>query len=246
MSGEWRTAHLEQGTGGISRRVSGHDEGRSLGRGAGDRVSGIREWGLTECRLRRVGIIQWLALVGAGLASGACDASPVATAEAAPSVDRIVFVSSATFSGAIGGVPTADQTCSDLAAAARLVGTYRAWLSDDAGRSPSVTFTPPDAPFVMISGVRVADHWADLTDGMIVNQIVIDEQGNQPATVPVVWTGTDPSGQPASSCATCRGWSAASGVVSGQVVVFDAIGTGWSASLSAPCNQLGRLYCFEQ
>ncbi len=73
--------------------------------------------------------------------AGACQDSPMAPTETAPSVDRVVFVSSATFTGGLGGVPAADQTCSDLAVAAGLVGFYRAWLSDDAGRSPSVTFT---------------------------------------------------------------------------------------------------------
>jgi hypothetical protein len=61
-------------------------------------------------------------------------------------VDRVVFVSSATFTGGLGGVRAADQTCSDLAVAAGLAGIYRAWLSDDAGRSPSVTFTRSDQP----------------------------------------------------------------------------------------------------
>ena len=180
------------------------------------------------------------------LVTGACDESPMAPTEVAPSVDRIVFVSSATFTGAIGGVPAADQACSDLAAAAGLIGTYRAWLSDDAARSPRVTFTQSDAPLVMTSGVRVADHWVDLTDGTINHPIVIDERGNQPDTVPVVWTGTDPSGERAASGATCLGWADASDGVMGQVGVFDAIGIGWSASPPTTCDQPGRLYCFQQ
>ena len=170
----------------------------------------------------------------------------MAPTETAPSPDRIVFVTSATFTGVIGGVSEADRVCTDLAAAAGLTGTYRAWSSDAAGRSPNVTFTQTADPLVMTSGVRVADHWTDLTDGTINNPIVIDERGNQPDSVPVVWTGTDPSGHPASSGATCRGWVDGSSEVSGQVGVFDAIGTGWSASHSAACDQAGRLYCFEQ
>ena len=195
---------------------------------------------------RGPGNVGFAVAVAALMMSGGCDESPVTPTEAAPSVDRVVFVSSATFTGGLGGVRAADQTCSDLAVAAGLAGIYRAWLSDDAGRSPSVTFTRSDAPFVMTSGVRVADHWADLTDGTINNPIVIDEQGHQPDTVPVVWTGTDPSGQPAGSGATCRGWTDASGGVSGQVGVFDAIGLGWSVSPTIACDQLARLYCFEQ
>ena len=191
-------------------------------------------------------LIRWLALVGVVQASGAYDGSPLALLEAAQAADRIVFVSSTTFTGAFGGVPAADLTCTDLAAAAGLVGTYRAWLSDAAGRSPSVTFTRSDVPFVMTTGVRVADGWADLTDGTINNPIVVDEQGNQPDTVPVVWTGTEPSGRPVSSGSTCGEWDAASGGVSGQVGVFDAIGTGWSASRPVACDQSARLYCFQQ
>ena len=170
----------------------------------------------------------------------------MAPTEAAASPDRIVFVTSATFTGVIGGVSAADQACTDLATTAGLTGTYRAWSSDDAGRSPGVTFTRTDAPIVMTSGVRVADHWTDLTDGTINNPIVIDERGNQPDNVPMVWTGTDPSGRQAASGATCRGWVDGSRAVSGQVGVFDAIGTGWSASHTADCDQAGRLYCFEQ
>ena len=192
------------------------------------------------------GIIGASFLVAAVLTSVACDENPVAPTEAAPVLGRIVFVTSSTFTGALGGVSGGDQACSELATSAGLTGTYRAWLSDGAGRSPSVTFTRTDAPFVMTSGVRLADHWADLTDGTINNAIVIDELGRQPDTVPVVWTGTEPSGQLASSSASCRGWSDASSGVSGEIGVFDRIGAGWSAARSAPCDQPGRLYCFEQ
>ena len=195
--------------------------------------------------LRRHRLHAWLTL-SVVLMVGACDDSPVAPTEASASVDRILFVSSATFTGAIGGVSAADQACTDLAPAAGLVGAYRAWLSDDAGRSPAGTFTRGDAPFVMTSGVRVADHWADLTDGTINNPIVIDESGNQPDMVQMVWTGTDASGQRASSGATCGGWTDGSSAVEGQAGVFDAIGNGWTASPSAACDQPGRIYCVQQ
>lgn len=185
-----------------------------------------------------------LALVLLGL--GGCGESSLAPTEPAPALGRVVFVSSTIFTGAIGGVPAADQACARLAVAAGLRGVYRAWLSDDAGVSPSVTFTQTGAPFVMTSGVRVADHWADLTDGTINNPIVVDERGRQPDTVPVVWTGTDPTGHPAPGGVSCGGWSSASLGVPGQVGTFDAIGRGWSAWRAGDCHQYGRLYCFEQ
>ncbi len=195
--------------------------------------------------LRRHRHHAWLAL-SVVLTAGACDESSVAPTETAPSANRVVFVSSMMFTGAIGGVSAADQACADLATAVGLAGSYRAWLSDAAGRLPASGFTRGDAPFVMTSGVRVADHWADLTDGTINNPIVIDERGTQPDSLPVVWTGTDPSGQPAASGANCRGWTDAASDVNGQVGVFDAIGTGWTAAPPVACDQPGRIYCFQQ
>ena len=128
--------------------------------------------------------------------------------------------------------------------AAGLPGSYRAWLSDDTGLSPSATFTTNDVPLVLTSGVRVADDWEDLTDGTINNPVVVDERGDQPTSVPVVWAGTDSSGTAAA--ATCKRWSSGSEAANGLDGVFDAVGGGWTASRVSPCNQLGRLYCGQQ
>ena len=98
----------------------------------------------------------------------------------------------------------------------------------------------------MTSGVRVADHWSDLTDGTINNPIVVDERGDQPDTVPVVWTGTTASGRPFVDAFGCDGWSDGSAGALGQIGEFDAIDYRWSASRGVGCDQLGRIYCFEQ
>jgi len=185
-------------------------------------------------------------VVALGLVFIACGENPMAPTETVPSKDRTVFVTSAIFTGAIGGVSAANRACTDLAIAAGLPGTYRAWLSDIKGLAPSLTFTRPEAPFVMTSGVRVADHWADLVDGTLNNPIVIDERGAQADSVPMVWTGTDPHGRPVASDAMCHGWMSASGDAHGQVGGFDEIGNGWSALQTNECDQPGRLYCFQQ
>ena len=182
-------------------------------------------------------------LVGVLLLS-ACGDSPTAPALADVSLGRLIFVTSEAYDAAFGGVEGGDRVCGSLAMAAGLAGSYRAWLSDDTGLSPSVTFTTNDIPLVLTSGVRVADDWEDLTDGTINNPVVVDERGDQPMSVPVVWTGTDRSGTAAA--ATCNGWSSGSEASNGLVGVFDAVGVGWTASRAAPCNQLGRLYCVQQ
>ena len=175
---------------------------------------------------------------------GGNPAAPMAAAEPAP--ERVVFVSSTVFTGDFGGAAAADGVCSALARAAGLSGAYRAWLSDDQGHSPSTRFSHTQLPFVMTSGVRVADHWSDLTDGTINNPIVVDEWGEQPGTVPIVWTGTTASGQPFGETLACDGWADGSADAAGQVGEFDAIDHRWSASRSVGCDQLGRFYCFEQ
>ena len=164
------------------------------------------------------------------------------TAEVAPA-GRVIFVTSQTMTGDFGGVAAADALCGALASAASLAGSYRAWLSGG-GLSPSATFTRGPTPFVMTSGVRVADHWDDLADGTINNPIVVDERGAQPSTVDRVWTGTDVGGVPAASGATCGGWQSTGGT--GQVGAFDQIGPGWSAAGTRACDRPARLYCVEQ
>jgi len=158
-------------------------------------------------------------------------------------VGRVIFVTSQAVAGDFGGVAAGDALCGSLAAAAGLSGTFRAWLSGD-GVSPSITFTQGALPFVMTSGVRVADHWSDLADGTINNPIVVDEQGVQPRTVDRVWTGTETGGLPAASGASCRSWRTTVGT--GTVGVLGPIGPTWSAGGTQSCDQPGRLYCVEQ
>ena len=162
---------------------------------------------------------------------GACGESPTAPVLVDVALGRIIFVTSEAFSATFGGVEGGDRVCASLAPAAGLAGVYRAWLSDDSGLSPSTTFTTGDTPVVLTSGVRVADDWEDLIDGTINNPVV-------------VWTGTDSSGT--APATTCNGWSSGAGASSGVVGVFDALDVGWTASRTAPCDQLGRMYCVQQ
>jgi len=175
---------------------------------------------------------------------GACGESPTAPVLVDVALGRIIFVTSEAFSATFGGVEGGDRVCASLATAAGLAGFYRAWLSDDSGLSPSTTFTTGDTPVVLTSGVRVADDWEDLIDGTINNPVVVDERGDQPTSVAMVWTGTDSSGT--ATATTCNGWSSGSGASSGLVGVFDALDVGWTASRTAPCDQLGRMYCVQQ
>lgn len=73
---------------------------------------------------------------------------------------RIVFVTSQVYNGNLGGLTGADAKCQAQAAAAKLPGTYKAWLSDSNG-SPSTRMTKVAAPYVRTDGVMIAGSWSD-------------------------------------------------------------------------------------
>ncbi len=149
------------------------------------------------------------------------DAAPdpapdVPVADAGPG--HVVFVTSATFNGNLGGLAGADDPCEALASAAGRVGTWRAILSDSTtDASARITVTGPIRDTV---GTLVANNAADLSDGSIASPIARDENGA--AVVPAlsfVFTGTAADGTGNLSVALadrpfCNDWtsSAPSGV----------------------------------
>src|SRR5262245_8934869 len=63
--------------------------------------------------------------------------------------ERRVFVTSAVYSGALGGIPGADEKCQALAGA--LGGSWRAWVGDG-DSSPAQNFTQSAVPYVLVGG----------------------------------------------------------------------------------------------
>ena len=176
---------------------------------------------------------------------------------AGDSTTKVVFLTSATYDGNLGGVAGADAECQALADAAGLSGIFLAWLSDDLGSSPSTTFIRSEEPYVRVDDVKVAANWADLTDGTILHPIEADEQGGRPRSagpgaIIEVWTGTDGDGTLRSAGQTCNDWFSTSDVLRGlrgnstrshEGNPGDPVWTVWSASPG--CNLPFRLFCFE-
>jgi len=159
-----------------------------------------------------------------------------------------------------GGVLSGDDTCNGLAATAGRAGTYKAWLSDGAGNSPSTTFVQNPGPYVLVNGAMIANDWADLTTLGLIAPINIDETG---ATVVSpfenVWTGTRPNGTRATRFdgvggftpnGQCSGnWDQTGLLRRGSVGHTGSSGLGWSAGLIARnclAANTNRLYCFQQ
>jgi hypothetical protein len=186
-----------------------------------------------------------------------------------PEAPRILFLSSLTYSGDLGGVSGANASCQALADEAGLAGDFKAWLSDNSGLAPENDFIPSDARYELVDGTLIADDWDDLTDGTIAAPIYLDETGAQPPLDSdyegwSVWTATTPNGEAIPPNPLLSGFctSVADGAwttdnSSGDTTQFgggtfipaNAAGEqdgAWSTLSVFPCEYEAHLYCVEQ
>lgn len=158
-------------------------------------------------------------------------------------IARIVFTTSTTTKGNIGGLSGADAMCQARAVAAGLPGTYKAWLSDS-NNSAANRLTHSNVPYAFVNGTAIAANWADLVDGTIGSPFRITEFGDQvPGNLPL--TSTTETGA-ANGPEYCSNWTSTTGTVwTGQ---SDQTGSFWTyaQSNSNNCNVLHRLYCMQQ
>jgi len=165
-----------------------------------------------------------------------------------------VFVTSSEHNGNLGGLSGADGICQQLATAATLPGTYRAWLSSVDG-SPSTRFRRSQHPYLRPDGQVVAINYADLTSGTLRNPIDRTEQ-NMPVGDQTSWTNTAPDGTAASTASDCRDWTYGGGepaVEFGLTGVISRTDAFWTLSgQRINCAPSGLpvsgflLYCFQQ
>lgn len=162
---------------------------------------------------------------------------------------KMVFVTSSTYSGNLGGLSGADSKCQSKANAAGLKGTWKAWLSDDT-TSASSRLTHFNGPYVRKDGLVVATSWRDLTDGTLQNPIRIDELGGDMYNyTTAAWTGTSTSGNIIKP--NCNNWTnnSSSYDIQGVYGGISSTKSYWtvSAESTSICsNNNVALYCFEQ
>ena len=149
-----------------------------------------------------------------------------------------VFATSATHNGNLGGLAGADALCEAAAKAAKLGGTFKAWLSDSTTNASQRIAAV--GPWTLVDGT--AAFKGKSVTSFPVHDLDMDENG-ETGKKGLVWTGTVLGGN--ASTETCNDWSStgASGT-SGYPHVIDD----WNddGSGGSPCNLGGRLYCFEQ
>ena len=156
----------------------------------------------------------------------------------------LVFVSSTTYNGNLGGVRGADAKCAEVAAAAGLrSSTWLSWTAD-------ATFQPADAfegqtiPYYLVDGTKVADDWADLSDISIDNPISLDERGNAAPDGALAWTNVDANGGVRAG-ESCSDFASSDAAISGWAGDVFATGGAWGVAGSRSCDLELHLYCFE-
>jgi hypothetical protein len=127
-------------------------------------------------------------------------------------------------------------------------GTFRAWLSTGTPNksSPSTRFgdTGFTGRYMLVDGkTKIADGWKGLTDGMLDNQINLDENSTPTGGV-ATWTNTAADGFDLSN-SDCGGWLGGGMGATTTTGVTSALDGKWTNSTIQFCNIDRRLYCFE-
>ena len=157
---------------------------------------------------------------------------------------KLVFVSSSSHTGNLGGLSGADSICQGLASSADLPGTYKAWLSDST-QSPSTRFAKSTIPYIRVDGAVVALNWTDLTDAQLSNPIVLDENGALHPEV-YVQTGTRVQGQAEMDIYLCEGWHTAALTVRRYIGISAYTDNRWTNNFDTSCYMPIQMYCFQQ
>ncbi|MFZ6179617.1 DUF4215 domain-containing protein [Nannocystis pusilla] len=164
---------------------------------------------------------------------------------------RRVFVSSKEYKGDLDGIAGADALCQGLADSNDLGGTWKAWLTADAGAdsSPSARFVHAAGPYLLLdqAQTKIADNWADLTDGTLDAPINVYENGQNAGGETLVWTDTLASGAGFVGIQDCVGWDSSSNLAQGIQGDRTRTDGGWSnTNTNDGCDKTKRIFCFEQ
>ncbi|MFQ5349871.1 MAG: hypothetical protein ACE5EG_05445, partial [Thermoanaerobaculia bacterium] len=194
------------------------------------RARSILSWNLTpkgDCDFRPV----WGNVIEYKIRLDPTDVPPPAPA------GKKVFATSTTYNGNLGSIAGAHAKCQARAGAAGLPGTFKAWISGRTtgfgDQNAADDLSHATVPYELVNGTKVADDWADLTDGTLDHAIDRDEFGNSVSGS--VWTNTETNGMahditrdcgPGSSTAAV--WTSSSGFESGRYGTSTASNSGWT------------------
>lgn len=173
---------------------------------------------------------------------------------------KCAFRTSGRYSANLGGLAGADALCQAAVESSTNVapGIYKAWLSTE-DVSAASRLSHATVPYRLPNGDKIADDWADLTDGTISRTFCdATEFSMRSVQTPCIsltgsmaWTATAPDGSFTGS-GSCLGWTSDSASAgSARAGSFFATGPGWTSDSNASCDVeaiLGSrsLHCLQQ
>ena len=170
--------------------------------------------------------------------------------------DRLIFVTSLTRNGNMGGILNADLLCNQLVLNPNnpwitpedfinQKREMRAWLSDFTG--PIDRFNLAKGRYVRVDNKVVVEKGIDLLDSNLINPINIDEKGQ--IVENYVWTNTSNEGVPYSELNSCENWMTSSAFLNSTVGWSNSVDSNWIFSNSGVNPQLCafdyHIYCVE-
>lgn len=157
----------------------------------------------------------------------------------------IIFLSSGTYTGNMGGLSGADALCQNEADANNLSGYYFAFLSS---YEAAIINRIPDAAFVNTNGATIAESRSSLFSSNILASIDYYPDGTQETAAFTVWTGTTSSGYLDSSN-NCTGWISNTGTGRTGTGLMpastDTLDSTWVYKESSDCSVARHIFCVQ-
>jgi hypothetical protein len=218
---------------------------------SGDTGTGVADSSIRDTGTPDTGIPDTGTVVDSGIPDmGGPDAHAVTCAAGGARV----FVTNEMFTGDLGGLSGADQSCKSAAAAAGLGGTtWNAFLSDSNTSALNRIYkVSGGAGYTLVDGTKVAANWSSLVskNTPLLHAIDHTELGTVVTNNFEVWTGTDLTGvTPPGYCDSPAGsWTSFSHNAGTPFVgVTDNTNPAWTDVYEQFCDvTTERLYCFER
>jgi hypothetical protein len=158
-----------------------------------------------------------------------------------------VFVTSETWTGALGGLEGADKKCQAAANAECLGGEWKAFVSVS-GLWAGDRVVADDSAFARVDGELLASRKSELVgsqaDGVDTLVQITETDELVDVAIKDVWTSTDvtmPNNLP-----NCAGWTSEDSGETARTGSWDLADTRWGTDTGLACDAKAHVYCFEQ
>jgi len=162
---------------------------------------------------------------------------------------KLVFVTSATSDGLVGGLEGADARCNSAAVRADLPGKWVAWASDSA--TDAIDRIEFRGSYRLLDGREVVAGYSQLGAGALSNAIDVTELGVRVTDgSALTWTGTLPTGRRSDHCKDWTTNDTFTFGTAGTVTKSDSYWTkNFGQAIGVPawsCATQAHLYCFQR